>query len=478
MYCNKTKMNKYKVFIPQIAIVFLLCLELIFKLAFPNIIVSDIKQQHVFFYDSVIFIFILISSLCLFFYPAFKKANLETKFLYAFLSIWILSLNFTIHLEWQMFILFALYSIYYGIKKKQFRIPGFMFWLAIMYFTWHLISLLWAPDFAKGMNRLLFVYLLFLLVPIVFSLIEIKLNMRDTVLLLFFRFMFVFVGISLCCWIGQSANLNIAISDWFVIKKATFNDVHVYDYIFAWSNYYHPTYNAIAYLFALTCGFYLWQRKIEISHVNTIELVLYSCMTLVLVLISQSRIGIIIWLLVIALGSVYLLRRHKKLIILGMSLSTIVFITLMVFASSFVESFFRDPIRVQNFDTAFAYIKTDYIFGTGIEGTRAVMDSAEFAQSLGYEEAHVGLANPHHQYIGDLMQTGIVGILLSITMTIYLFAISIKNRNYLLFMFVLIYFMIMQIEMPFYLPKGTMYFLAFVFLLYPQSESSSRYRLK
>lgn len=467
-------MSKYFVFIPQIVVVLLLCLEFALQLAFPSNAFSDLKQQYSFFYDTAIAILIVISSLWLLFYPAFKEANLETRFLYAFLSIWILALNFTIHLEWQTFILFALYAIYYGIRNKHFRIPDFMFWLAVMYFAWHLISLLWMLEFSKGLNRLLFVYLLFLLVPIVFCLVEIKQNMRDTILLLFFRFMFVFVGISLCCWIAQSVHLNMPITDWFVIKKAAFNGVAVYDYIFAWSNYYHPTYNAIAYLFALACGFYMWQRKLDILHVNTIELALYSCMSLVLVLITQSRIGIITWLLVFALGVVYLLRRHKKFIIFGIVISSIMLIIAMFFASSFIESFFRDPVRVQNFDTAFAYIKTNYLYGTGVEGIRAIMDSEEFAHSIGYDFAHVGLANPHHQFVGDLMQTGLVGLLLSLAMTIYLFVISIKRRNYPLLVFMVIFFMIMQIEMPFYLPKGTMYFLAFVFLLCPQSESSSR----
>ena len=86
------------------------------------------------------------------------------------------------------------------------------------------------------------------------------------------------------------------------------------------------------------------------------------------------------------------------------------------------------------------------------------MDSEEFAHSLGYEFAYVGLANPHHQFIGDLMQTGIVGVLLSLAMTIYLFVISIKRHNYPLLVFMVIFFMIMQIEMPLYLPKGTMFF--------------------
>ncbi len=475
MCCNKTNMSKYLVFIPQILVLLLLCLEFVLQLAFPSNAFYNIKQQYAFFYDAAIAMFIISSSLLwISFYPPFKEFNLQTKILYAFLSIWILALNFTIHLEWQTFVLFALYAIYYGIRNKHFRIPDFMFWLAVMYFSWHLISLIWMPEFNKGLNRLLFVYLLFLVVPIVFCLIEIKQNMRDMILLLFFRFMFVFVGISLCCWIAQSVYLNMPISDWFVIKKATFNDIAVYDYIFAWSNYYHPTYNAVAYLFALACGFYMWQKKLDISRVNTIELAIYTCMSLVLVLITQSRIGIITWFLVFVLGIAYLLRRHKKLIIFGTSLSFIMLVIAMYFASPFIESFFKDTARVQNFGTAFAYIKTNYLLGTGVEGIRAIMDSEEFAHSLGYEFAYVGLANPHHQFIGDLMQTGIVGVLLSLAMTIYLFVISIKRHNYPLLVFMVIFFMIMQIEMPFYLPKGTMFFLAFVFLLCPQSASNSR----
>jgi hypothetical protein len=39
------------------------------------------------------------------------------------------------------------------------------------------------------------------------------------------------------------------------------------------------------------------------------------------------------------------------------------------------------------------------------------MDEEELAKKIGYPYANIGLANPHHQFLGDMMQAGIIGLI-------------------------------------------------------------------
>ena len=93
------------------------------------------------------------------------------------------------------------------------------------------------------------------------------------------------------------------------------------------------------------------------------------------------------------------------------------------------------------------------------------MDSDEIAKEIGFEAANKDLGNPHNQFVGDLMMTGVVGLTLCVAIYLYIIFLGIRERNFPLLMFMATFLMLSNIEMPFYLHKGVIIFLMFTLIL-------------
>lgn len=469
-------MNKITHILPFLGLSLFLLLLILFS-PFSSTSIWTLKTDSELLHSLIIFVFSLIPIIGLFSFNEWKTSKTFDKIILASLLVFLTSITFSIQQGLQTFTVFAICAFIYAFKFHCFKIQHKIYFFFFAYFFWHIISLLWTNTISAGLIRL-GTYSLFLLIPLTFSSIQLSKNNVDTLFLLFFRFMGVFVLISLCCWVYQSSLLHVDLIEWLKIQKRVFAEKTAYDIVFAWTNYTHPTYNAISYLFGIPIGFYFLSKAWEKTKINLIEFVLYLLTTLLLVVVTQSRIALIGWALMTLIGTAYSLREKKKWLILLSAASAILFVVFIFLFKEKIGAFLSDPIRAQNYETAFYYIKSNPIWGTGVEGIRTVMDSDAIAKSLGYPFANVGLANPHNQFVGDLMQTGIVGLLLVTAIIIYLFVLSIRKKDFLLFSFLLLFFLIMQMEMPFYLPKGTTYFLLFICLLVsrqtPEYKSSSK----
>ncbi|MCQ2350669.1 MAG: O-antigen ligase family protein [Paludibacteraceae bacterium] len=391
---------------------------------------------------------------------AWRESDYAGKLVMGGLLVWAVASCFSRHMAVQFFCGFALFALIYAIKKRHFKTPGIWTYLYFAYFAWHAVSLLWTTDLKSGVFQLR-VYSLFVFIPLTFCCFELSKEQKETIMTGFFRAMSIFIAATICTWLIWCISNNSEIFEWLIIRKSMYDMQPSYSIIYAWSNYTHPTYNGVPILIGMAIGIYKTSGKIGWDKPHYIETIIYSLSALLVIILSQSRICLIGWLLMAFIGTLYLLRENKTLQIVTAFSIILICIAGAFIGEEYIKRFVNDPIRIQNLTTAKYYINSHPLLGSGIEGIREVMDSNEIAQQLGYQYANKGLANPHQQFIGDCMQTGIIGMTLSLSIFALLFYTAVKRKDFMLFATMVVMLLIANIEMPFYLHKGVIQFLLF-----------------
>lgn len=441
---------------------------LFIRLAHPSVSVFDLKEKHNILSFCLLFVVMLLPIVWLFVSTEWEKEDITQKVLLVGITTAILTTTYSYQTVTAGVVVFALCVLFYLYKQRKIYKPDPIYYLFFAYFLIHVVSLLWVKNIEIGLRRI-DVYIPFVIIPLLFCFFRLRDKEIKTIMFVFYKGIVIFIFISLCCWLYQSAFYDIPLSEWLTLKKKYIiheenTIISIYNAIFAWSNYPHPTYNSLGYLFGLAVGFFLYKKGDE-KKISWVELLLVILSSLLLLVITQSRTGLVMWLLVVFFGLAFLLKEKKKILGVYLACSIIAACLFGFCFSAKISDFLNDATRRQNIDTSWAYIKSNPWLGTGVGGMAEIMDSNEFAQSLGYPKARVQLANPHNQFLGDLMQTGILGLTISCLMVFYIFYKSIKHRNWLLFMFQMCYLQVMLIEMPLYLSKGIFYYLLFCCLL-------------
>ena len=359
--------------------------------------------------------------------------------------------------------LFLACSLFFAISQRRIYKPNKVYYWFWAYLLIHVISLIWTNDLHEGLKEFR-VYLLFLTFPLAFCFFRLTSEEIDRLLLLVFRAATIFVFVSLFCWIYESSRMGIPLTDWFVFQKKMFANQNPYSIIFNWVNYDHPSYISIGYNLAFAVGIYLSDKRNTTCKINIFELVIYGLAALVLTIIIQSRIGFVNFIVIAICGIAWLLRKEKKYLYGYISIC-IILTAIVIVRLDYILKFIQDPIRFQQYDTAIYSIKTNPWFGTGIGGMTKVMTSQELALKLGYPFASVVNIYPSNQFLGDLMQTGIFGLIILTGMLSFITYYCIKQRNWILYCLIVSFLIFMLIEMPFFLLKGTTLFVPMTCLL-------------
>lgn len=393
-----------------------------------------------------------------------NTSNKLRKLLLVSLTIFLLSTAYSIRVGINTGGFFLLITSIYAIRERKIHKPPFIFYLFWIYLLYQTLSLFWTEDLNIGYSKLQ-TYYPFATIPLAFCCFIITREELDRIILVIFRGAFLFVALSLICWVYESNRLGIPLSKWFVTHKELLTTKACFEIVYSWTNYVHPTYNSIFYITALVFGFYLKDNQNIGSKINSIELSVFLIACVILISITQSRIAFISLTLITATGIGWIFRFHKTFFKSYIVFCLAMGLFILIFFQNKLIIFATDPARKELYDIAFAYIKMNYIHGTGIGGMAKILDSFEYAQSLGYSGAMTGIGNPHNQFIGELMQTGIGGFIILCVMIFYLYYSSIKRKNWILLAFLLSFLPIMMIEMPFSLFKGVTYFVPFACLL-------------
>jgi O-antigen ligase len=350
---------------------------------------------------------------------------------------------------------FILYDLFGKKEKLQKPHPIVYCWLAV-----YLVRVVWllvSNDVNYGI-KWLDTSLPFILFPLLFQYLSLDDRIIRIVLTLFIRFTLLFCAITLFCVAYHSFTVPVSIKEWLCYPK-------IYPYAYAWTNYDHPSYLCVIYLFALPASLYLRRKYHSIS---TAEFIILIIMEAAVIALTGARVGIIVFLLLLLVILIYSVPLRKRKITAGLivALLSITTIILLLSENQFFDRF-RDPPRTQLWKTAIASIKENPSLGVGTGGMEAVIDTPEITGIIGQS-----LSYPHNQYLGEVMHFGIIGAIPLFATLIYLLTIAIRHKNLLLLSLMAILFIFMITEMPFDLYKGINYFLFFICLLLFQKQKS------
>jgi hypothetical protein len=381
----------------------------------------------------------------------FSWDNILTVSLFFLLISTVLSVNVSITVTVLFVVLAVLFAI---VKKKHFQ-PHPLFYFMAAYYLFQYVGLLWSIDPAYGW-RFVGRGLSFIVLPLAFGFYSVSEEKKNLLLRIFFRFLEVYLLMVIVAYFYQVEFHKVDFGVGFHLKKNYFSSPVPpgvdYYLLLGWAGYNHPTFVSFILTLMFGIGFYLWQNdnSPQTVKISGFEMGFYGFMTAVVILLLQSRIGMIMFPFGIFLTLLYSLRKKKKL-----ALSVIVFSAFLVLSAGFYiyknyRGYFYDRPREIQTDIVLSFLKDHYLLGTGTGGMKVLIPWFPTA---------------HNQFLGDLFHLGITGLLLLLSLMGSSFYFACKDKNFLLLYFLLIYFVMMQIEMPLSLQKGITYFTLFTGLL-------------
>lgn len=390
----------------------------------------------------------------------FRQQPTTCKLLIISTSLFVISLNFNLHFNYIFTCVFGTGLLIYFIFNRKYYKPNTLHILLFVYTAINALSLLWTSDLKSGFYWLK-LQMAFIYFPLAFCLFRLDRKQFDIILISIFRWMILFAVLSVCSWILQSRALEIPLSEAFIMSKHMFVGIYQpFDVVFAWSNFYHPTYISVTLMLGLSIG---WYYALQ-NNVKGYELAFYTLIVLLIAILTQSRFMIVAWLLVNILFVVYMLKTKPKLQWVVIVIITLIAAFALAFYPDKIKNFFSDTVRIAHYKAAFEAIEDNPFLGTGLGG----MTKYIRAENLIYNTLDTSDFNhyhPHNQIIGDIMQTGILGFLSILSIIIYVSYLCIRQKNQLLFCFFSVFFLLMIIEMPLMVENGIMCFAFMLCLL-------------
>jgi O-antigen ligase len=348
------------------------------------------------------------------------------------------------------------------IEKKKLTKPQLIVYCWLAVYLVRVVWLLMSNDIHYGL-KWLDTCLPMLLFPIIIQYLSLSERIIKTVLTVFVHFALLFCTLSLLSVAYYSFTTPVDIKEWLLHPK------NYYPLAFKWTNYAHPSFLCIIYLFALPVGLYL---KRKYHTVSTTKIIILIVVEAAVIAFTGSRIGIIIFPLLLLLMLLYSVLWKRKIITAGLAIAliSITAIILSLSENQFTDRF-KDPIRTQLWETTLFSIKEKPLLGVGTGGMKAVLASSELAEKLDYP-AQLASSYPHNQYLGEIMHFGIIGAIPLFATLIYLLIIAICRKNFLLLSLMVILFVFMITEMPFDLHKSINYFLFLTNLFMARNQAS------
>jgi hypothetical protein len=224
-----------------------------------------------------------------------------------------------------------------------------------------------------------------------------------------------------------------------------------YFFVNSWSHFHHPTAKSIVLLGGLITGFYLYYKKDEFSTVSKWDLLLYTALCLLTIMLMQSRIGVVGFLLIIGITGLYYLKQKTNYFKIGL-LTCLLFggIIFAIFNDK-ITDFTNDDTRKAYRHIAVSYIHENFWWGSGFEQQRLVLEAqAEIMKdelpAIVYPHSEHPITHVHNQFLDNMVQFGIWGLIVLIAMLAAIAYYAIKNRSYLLATYFCFIFCAMWIE--------------------------------
>lgn len=248
---------------------------------------------------------------------------------------------------------------------------------------------------------------------------------------------------------------------------------YFYSYYFSINQ--HPSYLSVYVMLSVFIALESWFDKLLKTSLRIIWL--FSAFLLMLsVYFLSSRTGIILLLALVPVYILIRLRGKSKII----TIATLILVSLLaaivtiktntrvnyiysgIKSGTFKQVAVKDG-RITIWEAALNPIKKNLIFGVGTGGVDSVMEK-EYLK-IGNEEMVKGKYNIHNQFLEILLENGLIGLILFISMIGFMIYITIEHRNLLYGIFILIMLVFFSFETVLNRLQGVSYFSLFSFLL-------------
>lgn len=326
----------------------------------------------------------------------------------------------------------------------------------IIYFCTIAVSYFWSDnkDYASLIIRRC---LVIAAMPLAFSTINISKTQWEYIMLFFFRSSLAFTMISVVCWFSSAKYLNVDCTSFLLPYKHTIASRSSWEWIYRWTDYWHPSYHAWVLGAVIPGAITLLKRKI----IGYPEYILYLALVALLVILTQSRIGVLIFATALLLSPFAWLNHNKKLRLTYAIVLIIAAIGLITFALCTENTFSLDSARQNIYRSALNVLKHNLWIGVGVGDLPLALQSPPHQ-------------HPHNQFLCDWMQAGIPAIAAELTMIIAVTARALKQHNLTLLIFIAISLLFMLIESPLTLIKGIAVFTTITLFFATQTQHYSR----
>lgn len=422
------------------------------------------REQHYSLNKTVlVFSMLLPSLLFLLVQRDFWQTRLHRMIVVWGLAGFFVALHFNFNFCYVFSIVFGVIALLNVAIERRLHKPNTLFILFAAYFAVNLISWLWTSDpkaGAKQANLLL----AFIYIPLGFSMIGVQQRELTLIFRSIARWLLFFAVVSVCSWILQCRAYDIPLQDALALIKRNWDIYKPYEIVYAWNIFNHPTYIAFSLCFGLVLYFFYTKR----GDFSLLELIFYSIVIAWLSLITQSRVMLVMWLMINSAGVVYLLKGRKSRLVVAAIFVLVAVFSAIAFRTQ-VMSFIADPVRKMHYQVAMQAISENGLQGTGLGGMTKYINWQN-PLYIGFLEETFTHAHPHNQFLGDLMQSGVLGLLVTLAIVFYLIYIGVRQRSWIVLGTTAILLLLMMIEMPMFYGHG-LYFVVLILSLVVQHKT-------
>ena len=362
------------------------------------------------------------------------------------------------------------FGIYLVIERPKVHVTP-IFIIALLYFLWYAISLLWSAVPKKGIQFLLDNGLVLVCISSMSCFLVLKKEESIEILQQFCYASCIFIALSILSWIVSSWELQLSLWNWPILEKETVCRNYSYSWIFRFlggiDGYIHPSYNLLPVFVSIPIA--AWLKKHNNRHIMWIFLWMGA---FILTLLSQSRMGIIYATIVLIGNIIYLLPSKKHKIIIATCLCVCGLIA-FGYSRHFWKTYGTDNTRdiLETYTLRYVQVKPFTGAGAGtlnpIEVCRTINEN--YWPNVGYIDINQDIANwkpkthmlPHNQWLADWAHAGILAAIITTLLYLCCMIRSITTKNYWGCIFIFIFCIFSLLEPPLYIGKG---FYLFCFL--------------
>jgi len=200
----------------------------------------------------------------------------------------------------------------------------------------------------------------------------------------------------------------------------------------------------------------LYLRYQDGKQISMIEMLAGVLFPVAFTIMSGARIGMVIAPALLGLGYLFYCR-FKPVLKWGLVVAGIVAMGVMFYLYPNIVERFSDPIRVDLRKTAISAIKEKPVFGWGTGYVEPFIHSEERAHSLGIEKPY-SFNHFHNQYLENMVQFGILGILMLLVLFGWILWVGTREKNYLLLSLLVIYVLLCWTDTCMHSSKGVVPF--------------------